>query len=91
MSEDNLWESGSDSSTHSDYDNYHDSDHDTVASTMLYAPTGQDSRTLNMGKGKAPAPKKKKSSGGSKTPKQQQRIVPEEVFTDVTGVFSSNN
>ena len=59
MSEDNLWESGSDSSTHSDYENYRDSDDDTVASTMLYALTGQESRTMNTGKGKLPAPKNK--------------------------------
>ena len=81
MSEDNLWESGSDSSTHSDYDNYRDSDNDTVTSMMLASLLGAEPRSKKRGKGKAPAPKKK-SSGGSKTPQQQPRFAPKKVFTD---------
>jgi len=83
MNEDNAWESGSDGSCsgHSTYDNYRDSDDDTVASTMLASLLGAEPRAKKKGKGKLPAPKKK-SSGGSKTPQQQQRFVPEEVFTD---------
>jgi len=77
-----VWESGSDSSTPSDYNNYQDSDDDTVASTMLYALTGQESPKTDTGKRKAPAPKKQKSSGGSKTPHQQQQFAPDKVFTD---------
>jgi len=81
MNEDNLWESGSDSSTHSDYDNYRDSDEDTVASTMLAPFLDAEPRSKKKGNGKVPAPKKK-NSGGSKTPQQQQPSAPEKVFTD---------
>jgi len=83
MNEDNAWESGSDGSccSHSPYDNYRDSDDDTVASMMLTSFLGPEPRSKKMGKGKAPAPKKK-ISGGSKTPPQQQRSVSEKVFTD---------
>jgi uncharacterized coiled-coil DUF342 family protein len=72
--EDNMWESGSDSSTYSDYDFQNDSD--TVASSMLpiFASGGKKKPKKKKGKGKAttPAPKTITSSGVSKTPTRQQ-------------------
>jgi len=81
MAEENQWESGSDSSSYTDYENY-DSDDSTVASTMLHLLTDEPRTPKKKGKGKAPAPKKITSSGGSKTPQQPKRIASEKVFTD---------
>jgi len=99
MNEDNIWESGSDSSSYSDYDyNACDSGDDTVASSMLpiFATGGKKKPKKKKGKGKAtPAPATKTSLGGSLKlpvvdlgPKQQQRFLSETVPTDkdeVTG------
>jgi len=87
LEEDDQWNSDDSScSGHSAYDFNYDSDGDnTVASTMLptFASGGKKKSKKKKGKGKkAPAPKMITSSGVSKTPQQQQRLAPEEVFTD---------
>jgi hypothetical protein len=80
----NISESGSDSSTYSDYDSQNDSD--TVASSMLpiFASGGKKKPKKKRGKGKAttPAPKTITSSEVSKTPIPQQMKLLEEAYAD---------
>jgi len=84
-----MWESGTDSSTYSDYDyNARDSGDDTVASSMLpiFATSGgkqKPKKKKGKGKKKTPAPETITSSGVSQTPiRQQQRIESEKVLAD---------
>jgi len=76
LNENKLWESGSDSSTYSDYEFNHNSDNNAmVASTVLLTFTcgGKQKPKHNKGKHKVKStPGMMTSLGVSKTPQQQQ-------------------
>jgi len=91
LEEDNLWESGSDSSTYSDYNNNYDSDGSTVAPSMLpiFASGGGAKKRPKekKGKGATPAPAVKSLGGPSKLPaadlgQKQQQMESKKVSTD---------